>query len=909
MYSSNKMVATENDEAPAASASPTVSENGSGPSVGIVTTAPVDDEAFETLAAEIKEVLAELAQDKAMDAFRGEYEKLFAALEKSHANEKRLDTKCDELVSEIANQQARVDGAHDTIAENAENIASLKKEIEKAWKMVDMTQEREERARETIETLNTEIQNLTKVIEEKTLGAEDTNLNELRKLRDELTSQRDNLKIEAKELTALIDTKDEAISAVRAENSRLDGRLTALTNELQARTNEMNREIRRKERTEREVKQLKGELEDKQAEIGDLFEESSSVQKSVSKLEEALVEQRKLNDGLQYNLETLNTTIGDLEGQLEANAQTIQLMEQDYGRRAKELSERDAVIEQSRSDLTKVAKETDELKKKLTGVEAAKGDVEVEKGKMKEESALLRRQIDELMEQALVERRKQDEKKHEVSVLQNNAKRNLSNQTKLQHDLQTTAEQVSGYRRRVSELEKCCERQNRCIATVEAERDHYLGEAQDLAKRVDMLLDDMSDADGAVFTFKKELAEMESKLKQQQNKYQSARNDRTMLNKNLTGAQDEIADLKGKLRVFQHQFDQLKEEMVAKEAALVKAAQDQQKLLKEKEDLVLEVDSSKEETKQIEKKNKEIEKNFSLVQDRYRLQQNELDKCRAQLEDALRKRSLSDAKLGKKEEQLGQLKKKDAVQEKVLARGEGAYRDRLEDIRVLKLEVKRLNHEASISAKSVRTMDDLKQELLQLQKDLLAERTRVRSLQSEVESPLNVHRWRKLEGNDPSSFELIQKVQALQKKLIARKEDIVERDLALLVKEKTNGELRTALARQQPSSAAEDEARLLKADLKAKEEARKSAVAENNLLRTQAADAAGKVERLAEECHDLKKKLLAANKRVQKLKEAAKQARETPAEQPQQRIPSARSSSGTPRKFAGGGFRLTFDED
>ena len=94
-------------------------------SVGIVATAPVDDEAFETLAAEIKEVLAELAQDKAMDAFRGEYEKLFAALEKSHANEKRLDTKCDELASEIANQQARVDGAHDTIAEDAENIASF----------------------------------------------------------------------------------------------------------------------------------------------------------------------------------------------------------------------------------------------------------------------------------------------------------------------------------------------------------------------------------------------------------------------------------------------------------------------------------------------------------------------------------------------------------------------------------------------------------------------------------------------------------------------------------------------------------------------------------------------------------------------------------------------------------------
>ena len=49
------------------------------------------------------------------------------------------------------------------VQEDQNTIKSLKKEIEKAWKMVDTAQEGEERARETIETLNTEIQNLTKV--------------------------------------------------------------------------------------------------------------------------------------------------------------------------------------------------------------------------------------------------------------------------------------------------------------------------------------------------------------------------------------------------------------------------------------------------------------------------------------------------------------------------------------------------------------------------------------------------------------------------------------------------------------------------------------------------------------------------------------------------------------------------
>ena len=86
------------------------------------------------------QVLAELAQDKSMDAFRGEYEKLFNALEKSHKNEKRLNTKCQELGSEIASKQARVDAALDKTGEDQDTIGSLRKEIEKAWKMVDMTQ-------------------------------------------------------------------------------------------------------------------------------------------------------------------------------------------------------------------------------------------------------------------------------------------------------------------------------------------------------------------------------------------------------------------------------------------------------------------------------------------------------------------------------------------------------------------------------------------------------------------------------------------------------------------------------------------------------------------------------------------------------------------------------------------------
>lgn len=60
--------------------------------------------------------------------------------------------------------------------------------------------------------------------------------------------------------------------------------------------------------------------------------------------------------------------------------------------------------------------------------------------------------------------------------------------------------------------------------------------------------------------------------------------------------------------------------------------------------------------------------------------------------------------------------------------------------------------------------------------DLLCERqekTKVKALSEELENPMNVHRWRKLEGSDPTTFEMIQKIHTLQKRLISKTEEVL----------------------------------------------------------------------------------------------------------------------------------------
>ena len=66
------------------------------------------------------------------------------------------------------------------------------------------------------------------------------------------------------------------------------------------------------------------------------------------------------------------------------------------------------------------------------------------------------------------------------------------------------------------------------------------------------------------------------------------------------------------------------------------------------------------------------------------------------MEKSIKERTALNKKLGQISEKLNALEKKLGVQERANARGESLYKEREEDIRVLKLEVKRLRHEEEV---------------------------------------------------------------------------------------------------------------------------------------------------------------------------------------------------------------------
>lgn len=129
----------------------------------------------------------------------------------------------------------------------------------------------------------------------------------------------------------------------------------------------------------------------------------------------------------------------------------------------------------------------------------------------------------------------------------------------------------------------------------------------------------------------------------------------------------------------------------------------------------------------------------------------------------MNERDILGSQLVRRNDELSLLYEKIRILQTTLHRGEAQYEQRLEDIRLLKIEIKRLRQEKNLLTRQINNMTDLRQEVFHLERDLTRERLKCRALEDELASPMNIHRWRKLEGSDPEALEMLQKIQLLQK--------------------------------------------------------------------------------------------------------------------------------------------------
>ncbi|KPP67638.1 coiled-coil domain-containing protein 147-like [Scleropages formosus] len=750
----------------------------------------VEENNYEMLEKEFQEVLSELAGDANLEKFHVEYEKLTKALKKSHENEKRLMAKCRELNAEIVSNATKMTTALKLSQEDKITISSLKKEVEKAWEMVDTANDKEQRAKETIEGLKEEIANLTKIVEKRaSASAED------------LTKERDELLTEVVNLRESLAKASMNQQEMEAQKEKAVETISQLQQDIQVHQNEVSRETRKKEKLEKEVKQLQADLDAKQSEIRVLNLQSQRSREEQQKLEQQLREQKVLNERVTKELEQMQVRNTKLQQENEQNTLSLEELSLENQQRASDLKIKEEEVNQMQIESSKKHLESD---KKV---------------------------IDELN---MIKAASVSEKHLNMVKLHEQSKKILDRE-------------IMNYR---DEAQK----QRKIIYQLEKERDRYINEASDLTQKA---MREMQ-----VFDYKKKIAEAETKLKQQQNLYEAVRSDRNLYSKNLIEAQDEITELKRKLKAMNHQIDQLKEEINGKEAALMREHLEFQRVEKDKEALKAELQKMKQqaqETKQfIDNQEAEERKLLKIIADAdaERLRQKK------ELDQVISERDILGTQLVRRNDELALLYEKIKIQQSILNKGEVQYNQRVEDIRLLKMEIKKLRREKSILTKTMSNVEGLRREVYHMQKELLKEQTRCKALEEELENPLNVHRWRKLEASDPSTYELIQKIHSLQRRLITKSEEVVEKELLLQEKEKLYVELKRILARQ-PGPEAAEQLQIYQQTLREKTKQLKALSSELTMYETQTQEYKYEIERLAQELQNVKKKYLTQKRKEQ----------------------------------------------
>ena len=389
---------------------------------------------------------------------------------------------------------------------------------------------------------------------------------------------------------------------------------------------------------------------------------------------------------------------------------------------------------------------------------------------------------------------------------------------------------------------------------LERARNKTTEENTKLKNKIDHLLEDIKLGDNRVQELQKKVVECEKKLKMQREVYDSARREKNLYFKNLIETQDDLVERQNLLQFNKKEIENLKSDLKKKDDYIVDIKGKNSKF--EKSLKIKEIDNNKlhteldAKTKMCQAQEKEMEKlkinveetakNYSKLENEYKKTIIDRDNLSSQLIRRNDEVSILHEKIMILTTDMSKLEK--TIQEK-----EDLLNNQLRAIQNLSRELK-------INQKFKEKSEAYARELININKELLREKNLNKALTEEVESSEKLfHRWRKLEGIDPDSLELHYKISLLQKRLIGKTEECVEKEITIqdLTKELANCK---KLANKKPLFEIEESIKKYKQELSKQYDRMKSIIAELNMYRNQVEEYKTDNNRIKKENVDLQNK-------------------------------------------------------
>lgn len=789
---------------------------------------------LEALDKEFQDLLHHITGDDNLEKYRSEYEKLYKAFRLSFDNEKRLVKRCKDLNEMIMTNAASVKAALEMSQEDSNTIKRLKREIEKAWVFVDKAKDKEEKSKKMVQELKSEITHLNTIVEQGatlSLGPEN-NVHELLKTRDDLVKQCDEKQKLLDKQGIDMTTLEDSIAVKQNEIVELKRELTELK-ELKERS---DNDCVRKEEGIKKVHEQLGEI--KKALDKETKEKEEKIT-LVAEFEQKLAEANEDTEHFraQFNAEKLQTAsaieenkklLAENKKKEEKEMKTEDLLRKER----EEKKDMKALLNEKENELKKRKNENDTLTSERNSLEKKWSKAEEERSmainariKLERDLMILQKQIDGDNQTYQSLRADNNSIRKKVKDAEGKNKDNEEKMKEKANDCASLANQLSKKKADYAELQKEKEK-------VEAEKGKLFARVAKTQSKVQQLQEDCKLKDNLRTEIERKMIEYKEKAKEKEQLYEVVRSDRNLYSKNLIEAQDEMNELKRKFEITMQQINQLKEELEAKDKALVSSQFDMRKERKMKEKNEIKVQQLEKEIEESKKALNEKQTHIDKLTGMLRAGEASYKKAQKNYEDAIREKDVYGTELIRRNDELTLLCEKIKILQSTLAKGEVQFKEKEAEIRMLMTKIAQQKAKITVLDQKAGNVEKLKREIYNLANALTQERMQVQALSEELENPINVHRWRKLEGTDPDSFEMTQKIQALQKRLIKKTEEVVDRDVKIQEKEGQIQQLKLTLARQ-PGPETADAINVYQQNLKEKTKQMKAMAAELNMYQAQ----------------------------------------------------------------------------
>eukprot|EP00672_Neobodo_designis_P016052 CAMPEP_0174841994 /NCGR_PEP_ID=MMETSP1114-20130205/9650_1 /TAXON_ID=312471 /ORGANISM="Neobodo designis, Strain CCAP 1951/1" /LENGTH=845 /DNA_ID=CAMNT_0016076191 /DNA_START=94 /DNA_END=2631 /DNA_ORIENTATION=+ len=809
---------------------------------------------LEALERDFEDVIRDLGGEDNLERFRLEYEKLHRALKKSHESERRLVKKCQELSQEIMANSAKIQSAIKMSQGDHNTIEAFKAQIEKAWKMVDGAHEKEARAKETIQQLKKEAATLSALVEK---GAalthgQELSLAQLTEENNDLMRERDALSTKIGQQLHEIKEKSEAQQQLDTSVRQKDEELRKVTAKLADLRRDFEREVKSKDRADGQAKELMQVLQARNNEAEMRSTALSEKATKVERLTALILEESTKKNELMTALQTQESQLHDIKKAVEDMRESAESRDAAIAKLERDIEERDKEILVVRYEEQKTQKAKDQRIKLLKKVKQEQEDIEREHVMLQRQIVGLEHEIQAIAKER--EKHSSELKKVESAkrVIDGKAESERTQQAGIEKDIAKHVDVRTKMADELKALKREITHHTSEVLRLESERERFAELASEANVKFQGAEREKKIAEMREGDLQKQIEEAAKELVAQQSKYEQVRSDRNLYSKNLIEAQDEISEMKQKFKIMDHQIDQLKEELAMKEKKHFEAETNykslKEKLAKLRKRTNTLMEQYKEATSRSESLSQEIKQLTKVINQC----DTELSQQQEQFLEVTNQRDILGTQLIRRNDELALLYEKIRIQQSTLSKGEVQYRDRLVDIRMLRLKISELKRNVHMAQVRVKNIDELKAQTTTLTRQLALERTKVQALSEELENPQNFLRWRKLEGSDPKPSEKVQKLQRLQKRLISVTEQCVEKDILVSEKDKLYVELKTILARQ-PGPEVAEQLNIYQEDLRRLNTQMKCLASELNMAESQKSEYKYEIERLNRELQEAKK--------------------------------------------------------